>query len=204
MRVVLNSSSNEYVRISGYFHFVFAHPSVTILFISSIVSFRPPAWVRHPIKSAMDPFRSAALTMIRPSGSLSASTCSPGLTPRCFSRSRFKVTCPFEVTVSVVMEFPFIRSIVRHYCLTVQCPDPLLSRDSLVRHASVDRLSPESRSRSLGRAPVVQAPARFFADKFGCCYSPPQNGDRKPSQSSHSPGRLRAETHWDHSKSFEG
>jgi len=57
--------------------------------------------------------------MIRPSDSWSASTFSPGPTPRCLSSSCLSVTCPFAVIVSFVMDESSQPS-VRHLCLTVK------------------------------------------------------------------------------------
>src|SRR5690242_20451654 len=81
MKVVLNRGANEYVAIGGNFHFTFAHPWLAISLISSIVNFGPRRCARQPKKSAMAPSCVIALTTIRPSGNLSASTFSPGLTP---------------------------------------------------------------------------------------------------------------------------
>src|SRR5215813_11303924 len=103
MKIVLNSGANEHVAIGGNFHLAFAHPWVASSLISSIVNFGPRRCAKQPTKSLIAPSCVTALTTIRPSGNLSASTFSPGLTPRCLRRSCFNVTCPFAVIVRTVI-----------------------------------------------------------------------------------------------------
>src|ERR1700758_2560978 len=103
MKIVLNSGTNEHVAIGGNFHLAFAHPCLAISFISSIVNFGARRCARQPRKSVMAPSCATALTTIRPSGNLSASIFSPGLTPRCLRRSCFNVTCPLAVMVRTVI-----------------------------------------------------------------------------------------------------
>src|SRR5947209_13606745 len=64
--------------------FVLAHALAAISLISSILSPSLVRCDRQPMKSPMAPSCAAALTRSRPSGNLSASIFSPGLTPRCF------------------------------------------------------------------------------------------------------------------------
>lgn len=82
MKIVLDSGTNQHVAIGSNFHLAFAHPWVAISFISSIVNFGSRRCARQPRKSVMAPSCATALTTIRPSGNLSASIFSPGLTPR--------------------------------------------------------------------------------------------------------------------------
>lgn len=83
LRVVLNGSPNKDIPIGCYFHFFFAHPWRAISFILSIVSLGPHWFERQPTKPEIAPSCAAAFTIIRPSGSLSASIFSSGATPRC-------------------------------------------------------------------------------------------------------------------------
>src|SRR5690242_15502589 len=101
MLVILHRCANQDVGIGCDPHRLLAHPRFATLLISSIVSFRVFPFDKQPTKSPTLPSCAAALTTTRPSGSLSAAIFCPGVTPRCFKRSCFKVICPLAVTVSL-------------------------------------------------------------------------------------------------------
>src|ERR1700693_4221240 len=92
-----------------------------ILFIASIDNDGPFSRFRKLKTSEMLPFGRAALTIVRPSGSLSTVIFSPGRTPRCFRKSLRSVTCPLAVIVSVLMPWPHVQAIqLRQRCLKIK------------------------------------------------------------------------------------
>src|SRR5262249_43886011 len=92
LEMVFRKSSNQDVGVGRDLHRLPAQPSVMILFISSIESDGPPFRFKKPKASEIFPVGRAAFTSIRPLGSFSTETRSPGCTPRCSRTSLRSVT----------------------------------------------------------------------------------------------------------------
>src|SRR6185436_14562025 len=82
--IIFGQCSYQNVGVRGDLHRLPAHPRAMIRFISSIERDRPFLFAfREPKTSDILPAGRAALTSIRPSGSLLTEILSPGCTPRC-------------------------------------------------------------------------------------------------------------------------
>src|SRR5262249_48895174 len=101
--VVVGDGPDQDISVGSNLHRLPAQPRAAILFISSIDSDERPCRFKMPKASAILPVGRAAVTSIRPFGSLFTVIFSPGCTPRCSSTSLRKVTWPLAVTVSVVI-----------------------------------------------------------------------------------------------------
>src|SRR5450631_1305020 len=102
--MILDQCQHQHVGVGGNLHRLPDHPRAMTSFMSAIERARPFRFAfREPKISDIFPVGRAALTSIRPSGSLSTLIFSPGCTPRWSSRSLRRVTCPLAVTVSVLM-----------------------------------------------------------------------------------------------------
>src|SRR6185312_5953940 len=92
LEVIARDGPNQNVGVGCYLHRLPAQPSAMISFISSIERDGPPSRFRKSNASDIFPVGSAAFTSIRPLGSFSTMTFSPGCTARCSSRSLRSVT----------------------------------------------------------------------------------------------------------------
>ncbi len=94
LHVVAHHSADKDVRIRSKPHFCPAQPAEAASLISSRVATFRVLPASKPRKASIFPAGRIALSVTRPSGSLSNAIFSPGRMPRCRSTSLRNVTCP--------------------------------------------------------------------------------------------------------------
>jgi hypothetical protein len=96
--VITDGAANKDARIDSDLHSSPAQPDAAASLISSRVAIFLVLPASTPRKPSIVPFARAARSRSSPPDIFSKSTRSPGLIPRCCSKSRFSVICPFAVT----------------------------------------------------------------------------------------------------------
>lgn len=116
--VIVGNGANQYVRVSDDLHSSPAQPFPMISFISSMLIGLRPSRFNMPKTSEIFPLGCIAWISMRPSGSFSTATRSPGCNPRCLSKSFLRVIWPLVVMVSAFIAAILSTTKVRHYRLT--------------------------------------------------------------------------------------